>query len=100
MTKEEMIERLEEIVKALKDENTDVDTEALEEEARSLRTKLDELNKVENRKTLADKINNDIVEVRKVNEEETRKTEIADIEKKANALKEKRSITVSSRKRN
>lgn len=97
MTKEEMIKRLEEIVSALKDENTEVDTDALEEEARGLRTKLDELNKIESRKALADKINNGLLEVRKVNDEEMRKTEVEEIEKKATALKEKRSITVSSK---
>ena len=83
MTKEEMIKRLEEIVTALKDENTEVDTEALEEEARGLRAKLEDLNKMESRKALADKINNDVIEARKVNDEEMRKAEIAGMEKKA-----------------
>lgn len=96
MTKEQMIERLEEIVEALKDENTEVDTDALEEEARGLRIEIEKLNKIENRKAIAEQINNGVIEARKVLDEETRKVDADDIKRKAVALKEQRSITVSS----
>ena len=99
MTIEEIKSRLQEIVDALEDENTDADTEALEEEARSLQKQLEGMEKMEARKKLASNINDGLVEARKidaVDPEETRKAELAKVEERATALKEKRSITVSS----
>lgn len=99
MTIEEIKSRLQEIVDALEDENTDADTEALEEEARSLQKKLEGMEKMEERKKLAENINNGLVEARKLeteNAEEVRKAETEAVEKRADALREKRSITVSS----
>ena len=99
MTIEEIKSRLQEIVDALEDENTDADTEALEEEARSLQKQLEGMEKMEARKKLASNINDVLVEARKidaVDPEETRKAELAKVEERATALKEKRSITVSS----
>lgn len=99
MTIEEIKKRLQEIVDALEDENNDADTEALEEEARSLQKQLEGMEKREARKKLADNINNGLVEARKietVDPEETRKQELAKVEERATALREKRSITVSS----
>lgn len=99
MTIEEIKKRLQEIVDALEDENTDADTEALEEEARSLQKQLEGMEKMEARKKLANNINEGLVEARKidtVDPEETRKAELAKVEERATALREKRSITVSS----
>lgn len=100
MTIEEIKNRLKEIVDALEDENTEADTEALEEEARSLQKQLEGMEKMEARKKLAENINDGLVETRKietVDPEETRKAELAKVEEKSTALKEKRSITVSSK---
>lgn len=99
MTIEEIKKRLQEIVDALEDENTDADTEALEEEARNLQKTLERMEKMEARKKLAENINNGLVEVRKIetnNVEEVRKAEAEAVEKRANDLREKRSVTVSS----
>lgn len=99
MTIEEIKARLQEIVDALEDENAEADTQALEEEARSLQKQLEGMEKMEARKKLASNINDGLVEARKidaVDPEETRKAELAKVEERANALREKRSITVSS----
>lgn len=96
MTKEDIIKRLNEIVEALKDENTEVDTEALEEEARGLQAQLKNLNQVESRKALAEKINNGTIEATKIEVEDRKAEEVANLEKRANDLKENRSVTVSS----
>lgn len=99
MSIEEIKTRLQEIVDALEDEKSEVDTEALEEEARGLQKKLKGMEKMEERKKLAEDINNGLVEARKVetdNDAEVRKAEVVDYEKRANDLRENRSITVSS----
>ena len=96
MTKEDMIKRLNEIVEALKDENTEVDTEKLEEEARSLQKQIEDLNKMESRKAIAEKINNGVIEATKIDTEDRQAEVVALAEKRANDLREKRSITVSS----
>ena len=62
MNKEEILKRLQEIIDLLNDENAeDVDTEALEEESRQLNEKLKEINKMEERKRVANGINNGTV---------------------------------------
>lgn len=99
MTIDEVKQALQEIVDKLNDENNTEDTETLEEEARSLTKKLEDMLKMEERKKIADDINNAVVEARKIetpDDEETRKVEKEEIENRANALREKRSITVSS----
>lgn len=99
MTVDEIKQALQEIIDKLNDENNTEDTETLEEEARSLTKKLEEMIKMEERKKIADNINNSVVEARKIetqNDEETRKKEVEEVESRANALREKRSITVSS----
>ncbi len=99
MTVDEIKQALQEIIDKLNDENNTEDTETLEEEARSLTKKLEEMIKMEERRKIADDINNSVVEARKIelqNNEETRKKEVEEVESRANALREKRSITVSS----
>ena len=99
MTIDEIKTRLQEIVDALEDENAEADTEALEEEARSLQKQLEGMEKMEERKKLAENINNGLVEARKIETEsveEVRKAEIENVEKRAKDLREKRSVTVSS----
>lgn len=62
MNKEEILKRLQEIIDLLNDENNeDVDTEALQEESRQLNEKLKEINKMEERKRVANGINNGTV---------------------------------------
>ena len=76
MTIDEVKQALQEIVDKLNDENNTEDTETLEEEARSLTKKLEDMLKMEERKKIADDINNAVVEARKIetpNDEETRK---------------------------
>lgn len=100
MTIEEIKQRLQEIIDSLEDENADVDTEALEEESRKLTKQLKEMQGMEARKKLAKDINEGLVEARKIEKvdyEETRKQELAKVEKQAQDLREKRSITVSSK---
>ena len=98
LSEEEIKNRLQEIIDELEDEDSEADTEKLEEESRSLTNQLKEMKKMEARNKLAEDINNGVVEAEKieVESEETRKQELAKVEERANALREKRSITVSS----
>ena len=98
MDKEEIKNRLEEIVKALEDENSEEETETLEEEARSLTEQLKKIEKMESRKKIADNINSGLIEAKKIAEDgEERKQMQKQVEERATALREKRSITVSSK---
>ena len=98
MDKEEIKKRLEEIVKALEDENSEEETETLEEEARSLTEQLKKIEKMESRKRIADNINSGLIEATKIAEDgEERKQMKEQVEERATALREKRSITVSSK---
>lgn len=98
MDKEEIKKRLEEIVKALEDENSEEETETLEEEARSLTEQLKKIEKMESRKRIADNINSGLIEATKIAEDgEERKQMKEQFEERATALREKRSITVSSK---
>lgn len=99
LSEEEIKNRLQEIIDELEDEDSEADTEELEEESRSLTEQLKELKKMEKRNKIAEDINNDVTEAEKIeveNAEETRKKEAAKVEERANALREKRSVTVSS----
>ncbi len=98
LSEEEIKNRLQEIIDELEDEESEADTEKLEEESRSLTNQLKEMKKMEARNKLAEDINNGVVEAEKieVESEEARKQELAKVEERANALREKRSITVSS----
>ena len=98
LSEEEIKNRLQEILVELEDEESEADTEKLEEESRSLTNQLKEMKKMEARNKLAEDINNGVVEAEKVEveSEEARKQELAKVEERANALREKRSITVSS----
>ena len=96
MTIEEIKKRLQEIVDALEDENSDVDTEALEEESRSLTKQLKELQKMEERKKIASKINEGVVEARQITDEELNQEVNKTYETRKKDLVEHRSITVSS----
>ena len=96
MTIEEIKKRLQEIVDALENENSDVDTEALEEESRSLTKQLKELQKMEERKKIASKINEGVVEARQITDEELNQEVNKTYETRKKDLVEHRSITVSS----
>lgn len=98
LSEEEIKNRLQEIIDELEDEESEADTEKLEEESRSLTNQLKEMKKMEARNKLAEDINNGVVEAEKieVESEEARKQEVSKIEARANALREKRSVTVSS----
>lgn len=98
LSEEEIKNRLQEIIDELEDEESEADTEKLEEESRSLTNQLKEMKKMKARNKLAEDINNGVVEAEKVEveSEEARKQELAKVEERANALREKRSITVSS----
>lgn len=98
LSEEEIKNRLQEIIDELEDEESEADTEKLEEESRSLTNQLKEMKKMEARNKLAKDINNGVIEAEKVEveSEEARKQEISKIEARANALREKRSVTVSS----
>lgn len=99
MTIEEIKKRLQEIIDELEKEDSDADTEALEEESRNLTKQLKEMEQMEARKRIAEGINDGLIEAQKIADsalEETRKENKAEIEKRANRLKENRSITVSS----
>lgn len=98
LSEEEIKNRLQEIIDELEDEESEADTEKLEEESRSLTNRLKEMKKMEARNKLAEDINNGVIEAEKVEveSEEARKQEVSKIEARANALREKRSVTVSS----
>ena len=98
LSEEEIKNRLQEIIDELEDEESEADTEKLEEESRSLTNQLKEMKKMKARNKLAEDINNGVVEAEKieVESEEARKQELSKIEARANALREKRSVTVSS----
>lgn len=98
LSEEEIKNRLQEIIGELEDEESEADTEKLEEESRSLTNQLKEMKKMEARNKLAEDINNGVIEAEKVEveSEEARKQEVSKIEARANALREKRSVTVSS----
>ena len=66
MTIEEIKKRLQEIVDALEDENTEADTEALEEESRNLTAELKRLEGLEARKSIAQKINDGALSINNV----------------------------------
>ena len=66
MTIEEIKKRLQEIVDALEDENTEADTEALEEESRNLTAELKRLEGLEARKSSAQKINDGALSINNV----------------------------------
>ena len=66
MTIEEIKKRLQEIVDALEDENSEADTEALEEESRNLTAELKRLEGLESRKSIAQKINDGALSINNV----------------------------------
>ena len=66
MTIEEIKKRLQEIVDALEDENTEADTEALEEESRNLTAELKRLEGLEARKSIAQKITDGALSINNV----------------------------------
>ena len=66
MTIEEIKKRLPEIVDALEDENSEADTEALEEESRNLTAELKRLEGLESRKSIAQKINDGALSINNV----------------------------------
>ena len=66
MTIEEIKKRLQEIVDALEDENSEADTEALEEESRNLTAELKRLEGLEARKSIAQKINDGALSINNV----------------------------------
>ena len=99
MTIEEVKKELQNIIDKLNDENNNEDTQTLEEEARKLTKRLEELTNMEERKKIAESINNNMVEAQKitdVNDEEARNQAKVQIEQRAKDLKEGRAIQVSS----
>lgn len=95
LTEEEIKTRLQEIIDELEDENSEVNAEELEEEARSLQETLKGVKEMETRNKIAGEINEGLVQAEKI-DIETKQVDLAQIEKKANDLREKRSVTVSS----
>lgn len=93
---EEIEKRLKEIREKLTAEDADIDVDALEKEVRELQEEKEELLEKEKRQKIAEKINTGDVESRVIDEAAEEKPEIDKAEKRGKALKEKRSVTVSS----
>ncbi len=98
MNKDEIIARLQEIIEALKNENTtDDQAKELEKEARSLKEQLNEINLNERKQKIAEDINKGIIDARSIVDEQAKEEEVKEVlEKRKADLMNKRAITVST----